>query len=49
MLPGGRFLSSNFEMACAQKCQAENEMFLIGYKYERFLINCQRFRKNGTY
>ena len=27
MLPGGCFLSSNFEMACAQKCQPENGMF----------------------
>ena len=28
ILPGGGcFLSSNFEMACAQKCQAENGMF----------------------
>ena len=26
MLPGGCFLSSNFEMACAQKYQPENGM-----------------------
>ena len=27
MLPGGCFLSSNFEKACAQKCQPENGIF----------------------
>ena len=27
MLPGGCFLSSNFEMACAQKFQPENGIF----------------------
>ena len=26
LLPGGCFLSSNFEMACAQNCQPENGM-----------------------
>ena len=27
MVPGGCFLSSNFEMACAQKCRPENGIF----------------------
>ena len=47
MLPGGCFLSSNFEMSYAQKCQPENGMLCNWLQvWEAFN---KSFRKNGAY